>query len=188
MEMIQPYLKQLDCPYVLDPVMVATSGDALIDTSARDYLKTNLLPLATIITPNLPEAEEIVGFSIKDQEDMQKAGRLILKKNLGLNQLLSKEDTSKVVPKISSSQRMKNLSGKVHEFKLAIPMVLAVPLLQLSLLSLQKGKASIKQLIRPRLLSQELSKMPLNLGMVLVLLTIQLIKIKKPLSFPIYWE
>ena len=79
MEMIQPYLKQLDCPYVLDPVMVATSGDALIDTSARDYLKTNLLPLATIITPNLPEAEEIVGFSIKDQEDMQKAGRLILK-------------------------------------------------------------------------------------------------------------
>ena len=45
MEMIQPYLKQLDCPYVLDPVMVATSGDALIDTSARDYLKTNLLPL-----------------------------------------------------------------------------------------------------------------------------------------------
>ena len=182
MEMIQPYLKQLDCPYVLDPVMVATSGDALIDTSARDYLKTNLLPLATIITPNLPEAEEIVGFSIKDQEDMQKAGRLIL------NQLLSKEDTSKVVPKISSSQRMKNLSGKVHEFKLAIPMVLAVPLLQLSLLSLQKGKASIKQLIRPRLLSQELSKMPLNLGMVLVLLTIQLIKIKKTLSFPIYWE
>ena len=78
-EIIQPYLKRLDCPYVLDPVMVATSGDALIDTSARDYLKTNLLPLATIITPNLPEAEEIVGFSIKNQEDMQKAGRLILK-------------------------------------------------------------------------------------------------------------
>ena len=180
MEMIQPYLKQLDCPYVLDPVMVATSGDALIDTSARDYLKTNLLPLATIITPNLPEAEEIVGFSIKDQEDMQKAGRLILKE-FGPQSVV-------MVPKISSSQRMKNLSGKVHEFKLAIPMVLAVPLLQLSLLSLQKGKASIKQLIRPRLLSQELSKMPLNLGMVLVLLTIQLIKIKKTLSFPIYWE
>ncbi len=79
MEIIQPYLKKLDCPYVLDPVMVATSGDTLIDTSARDYLKTNLLPLATIITPNLPEAEEIVGFSIHDPEDMQRAGRLILK-------------------------------------------------------------------------------------------------------------
>lgn len=79
MEIIQPYLKKLDCPYVLDPVMVATSGDALIDSSARDYLKTNLLPLATIITPNLPEAEEIVGFSIHDPEDMQRAGRLILK-------------------------------------------------------------------------------------------------------------
>lgn len=60
--------------------MVATSGDALIDSSARDYLKTNLLPLATIITPNLPEAEEIVGFSIHDPEDMQRAGRLILKR------------------------------------------------------------------------------------------------------------
>ena len=59
--------------------MVATSGDTLIDTSARTYLKTNLLPLATIITPNLPEAEEIVGFSIHDPEDMQRAGRLILK-------------------------------------------------------------------------------------------------------------
>ncbi|CJW98248.1 TPA: bifunctional hydroxymethylpyrimidine kinase/phosphomethylpyrimidine kinase [Streptococcus pneumoniae] len=79
MEIIQPYLKKLDCPYVLDPVMVATSGDALIDSNARDYLKTNLLPLATIITPNLPEAEEIVGFSIHDPEDMQRAGRLILK-------------------------------------------------------------------------------------------------------------
>lgn len=79
MEIIHPYLKKLDCPYVLDPVMVATSGDALIDSSARDYLKTNLLPLATIITPNLPEAEEIVGFSIHDPEDMQRAGRLILK-------------------------------------------------------------------------------------------------------------
>ena len=60
--------------------MVATSGDTLIDTSARSYLKTNLLPLATIITPNLPEAEEIVGFSIHDPEDMQRAGRLILKR------------------------------------------------------------------------------------------------------------
>ena len=59
--------------------MVATSGDTLIDTSARTYLKTNLLPLATIITPNLPEAEEIVGFSIHNPEDMQRAGRLILK-------------------------------------------------------------------------------------------------------------
>ena len=77
MEIIQPYLKKLDCPYVLDPVMVATSGDTLIDTSARTYLKTNLLPLASIITPNLPEAEEIVGFSIHDPEDMQRAGRLI---------------------------------------------------------------------------------------------------------------
>lgn len=159
MEMIQPYLKQLDCPYVLDPVMVATSGDALIDTSARDYLKTNLLPLATIITPNLPEAEEIVGFSIKDQEDMQKAGRLILKEfgpqsvvikgghlEGGAKDLLFTKDEEFVweSPRIQTC----HTHGTGCTFAAVITAELA------------KGKASIKQLIRPRLLSQELSKMP----------------------------
>ncbi|CTF21575.1 phosphomethylpyrimidine kinase [Streptococcus pneumoniae] len=129
MEIIQPYLKKLDCPYVLDPVMVATSGDALIDSSARDYLKTNLLPLATIITPNLPEAEEIVGFSIHDPEDMQRAGRLILKE-FGPQSVVIKGGHLKGVLKISSLPRMNNLSGKAHEFKPVTPMVLDVPLLQ----------------------------------------------------------
>lgn len=129
MEIIQPYLKKLDCPYVLDPVMVATSGDALIDSSARDYLKTNLLPLATIITPNLPEAEEIVGFSIHDPEGMQRAGRLILKE-FGPQSVVIKGGHLKVVLKISSLPRMNNLSGKAHEFKPVTPMVLDVPLLQ----------------------------------------------------------
>ena len=75
MEIIQPYLKKLDCPYVLDPVMVATSGDTLIDASARSYLKTNLLPLATIITPNLPEAELLADQKIKSLEDMKSAAQ-----------------------------------------------------------------------------------------------------------------
>ena len=79
MEIIQPYLKKGYCPYVLDPVMVATSGDPLIDKAARDYMRDNLFSLATIITPNLPEAEAIVGFSIQNQGDIEKAGRRILK-------------------------------------------------------------------------------------------------------------
>ena len=44
MEIIQPYLKSWTVPYVLDPVMVATSGDTLIDTSARSYLKQICFP------------------------------------------------------------------------------------------------------------------------------------------------
>ena len=63
MKLIKKYLPK-DVPYVVDPVMVATSGDKLIDDVARKHLKEEILPLATIITPNVPEAEEIVDFKI----------------------------------------------------------------------------------------------------------------------------
>lgn len=49
---------------VLDPVMVATSGDLLLQTSAIDALKKELLPLATVITPNLPEAATLLGCAV----------------------------------------------------------------------------------------------------------------------------
>jgi hydroxymethylpyrimidine/phosphomethylpyrimidine kinase len=48
-------------PVVLDPVMLAKSGDALLKPDAIDALKTKLMPLCTLITPNLPEAETLVG-------------------------------------------------------------------------------------------------------------------------------
>ena len=63
MKLIKRYLPK-DVPYVVDPVMVASSGDKLIDDVARKHLKEEILPLATIITPNVPEAEEIVNFKI----------------------------------------------------------------------------------------------------------------------------
>ena len=63
MEIIQPYLKKLDCPYVLDPVMVATSGDTLIDTSARSYLKTNLLPLVPSSPPIFLRQKRLLVFN-----------------------------------------------------------------------------------------------------------------------------
>ena len=53
MKLIKRYLPK-DVPYVVDPVMVATSGDKLIDDVARKHLKEEILPLATIITPNVP--------------------------------------------------------------------------------------------------------------------------------------
>ncbi|MFD2180065.1 bifunctional hydroxymethylpyrimidine kinase/phosphomethylpyrimidine kinase [Veronia pacifica] len=52
---------------VLDPVMVATSGDLLLKTAAIESLKTRLLPLATVITPNLPEAAALTGVDLKER-------------------------------------------------------------------------------------------------------------------------
>lgn len=58
---------------VLDPVMVATSGARLLESQALDALRTQLLPLATIVTPNLPEAELLLGHPIPDRDAMRKA-------------------------------------------------------------------------------------------------------------------
>ena len=58
---------------VVDPVMRATSGDELIEASALDDLQNELFPLACVVTPNIPEAERLVGFSIQSVEDMKKA-------------------------------------------------------------------------------------------------------------------
>jgi hydroxymethylpyrimidine/phosphomethylpyrimidine kinase len=57
---------------VLDPVMVATSGDKLLLDEAIVTLKTKLIPLARVITPNIPEAEILLGESIKKQSDLPK--------------------------------------------------------------------------------------------------------------------
>lgn len=62
---------------VVDPVMVATSGSKLISDDAIDTLKEKLLPLATVLTPNIPEAEVLSGMSVKTQEDMIAAAKYI---------------------------------------------------------------------------------------------------------------
>ena len=58
---------------VVDPVMVATSGARLIEKSAIETLKAKLLPLATVITPNIPEAEILADMAIGGETDMEKA-------------------------------------------------------------------------------------------------------------------
>ena len=62
---------------VVDPVMVATSGAKLISDDAIDTLKEYLLPLATVITPNIPEAEVLSGSTITSEEDMVAAAKVI---------------------------------------------------------------------------------------------------------------
>lgn len=64
---------------VIDPVMVATSGSKLLNEDAIYTLINELIPLATVITPNLYEAEILCGFKIKSTEDMVKAAREISK-------------------------------------------------------------------------------------------------------------
>ena len=65
---------------VVDPVMVATSGARLISEEAVDALKETLLPLATLLTPNIPEAEVLSGMTIENATDMEKAARAISEK------------------------------------------------------------------------------------------------------------
>lgn len=78
MEIIQAKIKDRNIPFVIDPVMVATSGDALISDDARDYLREYLLPQCTVVTPNLPEAEFLTGIKIDTMEEMQEAAKIIV--------------------------------------------------------------------------------------------------------------
>ena len=62
---------------VVDPVMIATSGSCLISEEAVEALKSQLLPLAAVLTPNIPEAEVLSGLTISGSEDMERAAREI---------------------------------------------------------------------------------------------------------------
>lgn len=75
-------------PLVVDPVMVATSGDPLLQEEAVESLVSLLLPLATLVTPNLPEAEVLSGIKVETSSDMDRAAEKILA--LGMNAVLIK--------------------------------------------------------------------------------------------------
>ena len=91
-DMIQAVAKALDqhCPahIVLDPVMVATSGAQLLANTAIEVLRKRLLPMATIVTPNLPEAEFLLGRPIADLDAMRAACDALL--DLGAGAVLLK--------------------------------------------------------------------------------------------------
>lgn len=65
---------------VLDPVMVSTSGSRLIAPEAQETLVTQLMPLASVITPNIPEAEVLCGRKIENAQDMEAAAKAIYDK------------------------------------------------------------------------------------------------------------
>jgi hydroxymethylpyrimidine/phosphomethylpyrimidine kinase len=64
--------------YVCDPVMVATSGDRLLDAAAESVVRDRLLPLAALVTPNLDEAAILTGLEVRNPTQMERAGRRLL--------------------------------------------------------------------------------------------------------------
>ncbi len=73
---------------VVDPVMTSTSGYELMDATAVTELRENLLPLTLLVTPNIPEAERLVGFSVQDEAGMRRAATSI--RGLGVRAVLIK--------------------------------------------------------------------------------------------------
>ena len=80
-ELIKVIVERLDYykaeNIVVDPVMVATSGSELMKTDAVSVLTRELLPLATLVTPNIPEAEVLSGQSVRTKEDMERVAKMI---------------------------------------------------------------------------------------------------------------
>jgi hydroxymethylpyrimidine/phosphomethylpyrimidine kinase len=68
----------LTIPVVIDPVMIAKSGAQLLDPEAAELLKQRLFPRASLITPNLPEAEALTGLKVRHPEAMEAAARALL--------------------------------------------------------------------------------------------------------------
>lgn len=69
--------------YVLDPVMVATSGDRLLDASAERTIAEALVPLAALVTPNLDETALLVGFEVRDPAAMRRAAAALVEMGAG---------------------------------------------------------------------------------------------------------
>jgi hydroxymethylpyrimidine/phosphomethylpyrimidine kinase len=73
---------------VVDPVMVATSGDLLLEKNAVNALRSLLVPLAMVVTPNIPEANQLAGMTITDARDIRRAAQRIA--DLGAQSVLIK--------------------------------------------------------------------------------------------------
>lgn len=70
-------------PIVLDPVMVAKGGARLLEDEAIELIKTRLLPLARVVTPNAPEAEVLTDLPVSDPDDLKRAGMALLARGAG---------------------------------------------------------------------------------------------------------
>lgn len=82
-------IKETDMPApIVDPVLRSTSGYELMEPDAREVLLTELMPIARLITPNIPEAETLTGMRITSEDDMRKAARKL--REMGARSVLIK--------------------------------------------------------------------------------------------------
>ena len=81
-DVVAQEIDDTDAFVILDPVMVATSGDSLLKDKAASALIDKLIPLADLITPNVPEAALLTGLDITDVDDLTKAGDALLKRGV----------------------------------------------------------------------------------------------------------
>src|SRR5437899_2245328 len=100
-------------PLVVDPVMIAKSGDRLLREDAVDALRRMLLPLADVVTPNIPEAEVLTGLRIRTLADRVAAGRAIIE--LGAHAVVIKGGHSEEDPVVDLLVD----SDGVHEIRAA---------------------------------------------------------------------
>ena len=78
-EAVAAAVASLELPQlVVDPVMIAKGGDRLLEQDAVNAIRTELLPQAHVVTPNIPEAEVLAGMAVRSLDEMREAGRRIL--------------------------------------------------------------------------------------------------------------
>ncbi|MFF2175002.1 bifunctional hydroxymethylpyrimidine kinase/phosphomethylpyrimidine kinase [Lysinibacillus sp. NPDC058147] len=75
---IAQILAEINIPLIVDPVMIAKGGESLLQQEAIEALRSCLLPLATVITPNIPEAETLSGRTINSLADIKEAAQVLL--------------------------------------------------------------------------------------------------------------
>ncbi|HJX28181.1 MAG TPA: bifunctional hydroxymethylpyrimidine kinase/phosphomethylpyrimidine kinase [Thermoanaerobaculia bacterium] len=84
------WMRQQAIPIVLDPVMIAKSGDALLRDDAVEAVIEELVPLATLVTPNLPELERLTGLPTATEDDRRRAAEALLAKSAERTAVLAK--------------------------------------------------------------------------------------------------
>ena len=77
-EVVADALAAVEAPLVVDPVGVSKHGDPLLQDDAVEVLRTRLLPLATVVTPNLPEVELLTGVRVEAEGDLRRAADAVL--------------------------------------------------------------------------------------------------------------
>lgn len=112
---LAPTLAQKNFPLVVDPVCVSQSGSQLLEKNAVEALKSHIIPLADLLTPNLPEAELLTGKKIKSYEDIGEACELILE--MGASAVLLKG--GHMQNSIMSTDYMLKKGGNLQEFSQA---------------------------------------------------------------------